>query len=462
MEKGTSKFKGMKQLEIIHIYHTNDVHSHLENWPRIHQFLEERKKEHQNEAEDTFLFDIGDFVDRWHPLSEGTKGKGNIRLLNESGYTAVTIGNNEGINLAYQDLDHLYDGANFDVLVANFFRKDLIYPNWVKPYKVYRTKAGTRIGVIGLTSYFPEPFELLGWHLSEPILELSKRIDEVKRESDVIILLSHLGIKQDERIARELPDIDVILGGHTHHVLPEGEVVNQTLIGAAGKFGNYVGYTTLTISDEKKVIQKQAMLYDVKKLPAVRGEEEQVTAFYNQGKEMLSQQITVLPEKLESNFYQETNFSRLLCESLREWCGADCAFINAGLLLGPLAGKITNFDLLSVCPHPINPCKVELSGKELESVLYQTRDKKWANEKIFGLGYRGTLVGTFVYDQIEFTNAEILIDGKPLNSSERYTLAVPDMFTFGRFFQELYHSADKTYFLPEFLRDLLRWKLQHP
>lgn len=451
----------MKRLETIYIYHTNDVHSHLENWPRIEHFLEEKKKRHQKDAEDMFLFDIGDFVDRWHPLSEATKGKENIRLLNDSSYTAVTIGNNEGINLACQDLDHLYDGANFDVLVANFFRKDLTYPDWVKPYKVYVSNEGTRIGLIGLTAYFSEPFELLGWHLSEPILELRKRVDEVKRESDVIILLSHLGIKKDRMIAQEFPDIDVILGGHTHHVLPEGEVVNQTLIGAAGKYGNYVGFTSLTISDEKKVIQKQAMLYDVKNLPAVAGEKERVTAFYNWGKEMLGQQITVLQEKLESNFFQKTNFSRLLCEALREWCDADCAFINAGLLLGSLSGKITNFDLLSVCPHPINPCKVELSGKELESVLWQTKDKKWPNEKIIGLGYRGTLVGTFVYDQIEFKDSEIFIGSEKINLSKRYTLAVPDMFTFGRFFQELYHSQNKTYYLPEFLRDLLKWKLQN-
>jgi 2',3'-cyclic-nucleotide 2'-phosphodiesterase (5'-nucleotidase family) len=459
-EKEHRYFKGMKRLETIHIYHTNDVHSHLENWPRIHHFLGNRKKSHQKKAEDTFLFDIGDFVDRWHPYSEATKGKGNSRLLNESGYTAVTIGNNEGINLAYQDLDQLYDGVNFDVLVANFYRKDLGYPDWVSPYKVYNTKEGTRIGVIGLTAYFSEPFELLGWHLSEPIMELRKRINEIKRESDVIVLLSHLGIKHDEMIAREFPEIDVILGGHTHHVLPRGQVVNQTLIGAAGKFGNFVGYTSLTISPQKKVIHKQAVLYDVKKLPTTKEEKEQAAALYNRGKAMLNQIIAVLPKRWESNFFRETNFSRILCETLREWCNADCAFINAGLLLGPLSGKITNFDLLTVCPHPINPCKVELSGKELESVLYQTRDKKWPHERITGLGYRGTIIGIFVYDQIEFKNSGIHIGGVKINPANRYTLAVPDMFAFGRFFQELYHSQNKTYYLPEFLRDLLRWKLQ--
>ncbi|MFL6563013.1 MAG: bifunctional metallophosphatase/5'-nucleotidase, partial [Bacillus sp. (in: firmicutes)] len=94
-------------METIHIYHTNDVHSHLENWPRISQFLTQKKEIHQEKDEDVLLFDIGDFIDRWHPYTEATMGKVNIDLLNECQYTAVTIGNNEGINLPHDDLNQL-------------------------------------------------------------------------------------------------------------------------------------------------------------------------------------------------------------------------------------------------------------------------------------------------------------------------------------------------------------------
>ncbi len=55
-------------LETIHIYHTNDIHSHLENWPRIRDFLMNKKMVHRDHREDCFLFDIGDHVDRWHPF----------------------------------------------------------------------------------------------------------------------------------------------------------------------------------------------------------------------------------------------------------------------------------------------------------------------------------------------------------------------------------------------------------
>jgi hypothetical protein len=104
---------------------------------------------------------------------------------------------------------------------------------------------------------------------------------------------------------------------------------------------------------------------------------------------------------------------------------------------------------------------VVLSGKKLESVLHQTRDKKWPHEKVAGLGFRGTIMGTFVYNQVSFNRREILIDHEKINPNKRYSLAIPDMFTFGRFFKELYYCEDKRYFLPEFLRDLIKWKLQN-
>ncbi|MEH7305727.1 bifunctional metallophosphatase/5'-nucleotidase [Neobacillus drentensis] len=447
-------------METIHIYHTNDVHSHLENWPRIKQFLAEKQETHLQTNDDVFLFDIGDFIDRWHPFTEADHGKGNIDLLNECQYTAVTIGNNEGVNLPFDDLNQLYDHAQFDVLLANLYYQDGRYPNWVKPYKVYHTKKGTRVGVIGLTAPFPHLYGLLGWKVTEPITELKKWIKQMKRESDFIILLSHLGLHEDESIAEEFPDIDVILGSHTHHFLEEGELVGETLLGAAGKYGHFVGHVTLCINEQKMIITKDAALYKHSELPSVKNEQEQIDAFFTKGKSLLNQKVTTLPRPLTTDLFQVTEFSKMLCQALREWCNTDCAMINAGLLLGPLNGDVTVYDLLRICPHPINPCVVELTGDELEKVLWETKKEELVYKHIKGLGFRGTLLGIFVYDQISVNGEIILVDGKELDHQRKYTLALPDMFTFGHFFKDVLPHKEKKYFLPEFLRDILKWKLQ--
>lgn len=447
-------------METIHIYHTNDIHSHLDHWPRIQHFLQGQKKSHEDSDEEVFLFDVGDFVDRWHPYTEGTQGQGNTKLLNDTGYTAVTIGNNEGINLSHKALDHLYDNRKFDVLAANLYTKDSVHPQWAKPYKIYQTGRGTRIGVIGLTAYFQHLYDLLGWQLTDPFLELSKWIKTVRAQSDVVILLSHLGIRADERIAEEFPEVDLILGGHTHHVLPEGKPVNRTLLTAAGKYGYYVGHVTLKINEQKEIAYRKATLYELGSLPSVTAEKAMATAFLEKGKQLLNQKVTTLSHPLVSDYTHKTELSGLLCTALREWCEADCAIINTGLLLGPLEGVVTNYQLLNVCPHPINPCKVTLSGNDLKSVLFETRDEKWLNQPVIGLGFRGKIMGAFVYDQIAFKDATILIKDREIDPLQRYAVAIPDMYTFGRFFPELYNCKQKKYYLPEFLRDILRWKLQ--
>ena len=72
-------------MERIHIYHTNDIHSHFENWPRISGYLREESKRLEQENETVFSFDIGDACDRVHPSTEATDGTANILLLNEVG-----------------------------------------------------------------------------------------------------------------------------------------------------------------------------------------------------------------------------------------------------------------------------------------------------------------------------------------------------------------------------------------
>lgn len=451
--------------EMIHIYHTNDLHSHLEHWPSIHKLVTERRRWHEEEGDEVFVFDIGDHMDRWHPLSDATRGKANCRLLNEAGYDAGTIGNNEGITLPFEDLDSMYLEKEFEMLVANLYNQDGSRPFWAKPYHVYISKKGTRIGVIGVTVNFGRFYEQLGWKVTDPMEEIENCVDELKKQSDVIILLSHLGIHDDERIAAQFPEIDVILGGHTHHILHEGKEVGSSLLAGAGKFGYYTGHVTVRLDvDLKQILEKTALLYDMNEAGQAEDEKEIAAAYYKEGRELMGEPVANLPAELTADPMQHTELARLLVQALREWCDADCAFMNAGMILkGLKKGDVTRFDLLEICPHPINPCTINMSGAELKEVLLQTRDETWPHLQIKGLGFRGTVMGVMEYDGIEFRQKgnvqQVFINGELIDAKKQYLLAIPDMFTFGRFFSEIQRAEEKRYWLPEFLRNLLEWKL---
>ncbi|MBS4220844.1 bifunctional metallophosphatase/5'-nucleotidase [Bacillus sp. FJAT-49711] len=446
--------------EKIHIYHTNDLHSHFENWPKIRSFLAERKAIHESAGEDVFIFDCGDFMDRWHPFTEGSMGKGNTQILNEGHYSAVTIGNNEGITLPFQDLDGLYEKANFDVIVANLYLPHYKRPKWVQPYVIYETKHGHKIGVTAVTTYYQKLYELLGWELTEPFTELEMQINRLKDETDMIIVLSHLGIHDDEKIAELFPKVDLILGAHTHHFFHEGNKVHHTMMAAAGKYGRFVGYVDVELKEKPLMIQPK--LFETDSLPSLENEVNFGYELESIGKKQLDSRVTYLHNTLEFSWDKPSALANLLCEALQEWCKADCALINSGLVLTQLQkGYVTKYDIHQMLPHPINPCNVELTGAQLKEVLLHAEEDGWSDLEVIGLGFRGSVMGVFVYSGIEIEKNEqqVFINGTLIDPVKTYTLATTDMFTFGRFFPEIRRSEVKHYFMPEFLRDIMEWKL---
>ena len=85
------------------------------------------------------------------------------------------------------------------------------------------TKEGTKLGFIGLTAPFPLTYNPNGWTIKQVEAVLPQLITEVAPQCDVLILLSHLGIDTDFMIAANYPEIQVILGSHTHHLFKDGE-----------------------------------------------------------------------------------------------------------------------------------------------------------------------------------------------------------------------------------------------
>lgn len=110
--------------------------------------------------------------------------------------------------------------------------------------------------MIGLTVHYIGLYKLLGWNIKDALVVLRETLDELKDQTDMILLLSHLGINEDEQIASRFPEVDVLLGGHTHHLLENGKRINNTLLCCAQKYGNYIGHVTLKIDTEQKSLLK--------------------------------------------------------------------------------------------------------------------------------------------------------------------------------------------------------------
>lgn len=453
--------------EKLYIYYTNDLHSNFKVWPQVATYLKKEKERRVANNDSYWIVDVGDHIDRVHPIAEATMGQANVQLMNEIGYDVITIGNNEGITLPHENLFHLYDQARFKVVCANLNRLKGSHPNWLEATVKIQSVQGAKIGMIGLTVPFNPFYNLLNWHVDYPNETLNKYIKQLKESTDIIILLSHLGLNEDRQIAEKYPDIDVIIGGHTHHLLRTGERVNETLITAAGKDCTFVGEVILSWDHyEKKLINKEAYTINITHLEKDKQTVKLLNDFQKTADQILSEPVVHIDSPLLVNWYEETPIIQKLTQTLKQWTKADVAMLNSGLLLHSFAsGAVTYRDVHQICPHPINPCVVQLNGDELLEIVRATYTKAFIETRLTGFGFRGKIIGKMVYSGLDIETdyyddgslyvKDVIYQNESINPNKKYMLATADTFTFGRLLPEISKASHKKYFLPEFLRDLL-------
>lgn len=441
-------------METIHIFHTNDWHSHFAYWPRQQAYIQQQKLQYEAEGDSVFLCDVGDHMDRSSIFTEATLGKGNVQLLNEAGYDVVTIGNNEGITLSYEDLSTLYEEANFDVVVANLTAIAGVTPPWVKPYVIKETANGTKIGFMGATAPFEAFYKTMNWDVSGPREKIVQLSYYLRDKVDVLLFLSHLGINEDEAIAEMCPFIDVIFGAHTHHVLPHGKWVNDVLLTGGGMFGRYLGELTLQIDDNGQ-LHKKTRLHESQQLPTVERE-----AIFTADLTAIGERKMTTPLFETTRYYNKEwdHYSKLsdaFAKIILDTTNADCALFNAGIFLTDLKkGAVTALDLHHMLPHPINLCVVELEVEALKEVL-ATHDETWPRMALKGLGFRGVVLGKMLtYGMSLDDKRQLYINGQLAEPHKKYRLVTLDMFTFGYFYPQ-FKYAKKHYILPEFLREIV-------
>lgn len=448
-------------MERIHLYHTNDIHSHLSKWPRIVDFLRKERERIENSGDSFFAFDIGDACDRVHPLIEATNGTAMIDLMNHAQYDAVTIGNNEGIGSSKEQLNHLYDDANFKTIISNMRdAENGELPNGTVPFQIFRTKKGCRLGVFALTAAFPTSYIPLGWNIQDAFEVIAEMLEVLEPITDTIILLSHLGIGDDRKIGEMFPMIDIILGSHTHHVLPNGERVRESLLGAAGRYGEYVGHVVIDLAEDT-VVQSSAWVTPSLELPAPHNEEELITAYAETGHQLLKQQqVAYLPKDLPISWDKDSELLQVSLEAVKYYAKTEAAVLNAGLFMTSLnKGIVTNDELHQMLPHPMRILRVTLPGSELIRVVEEMEKNRHYLRKfpIRGMGFRGKYFGEIVYNGLSFNpkTGEVYWQGKNIIADQKYTFATVDHFMYIPFFPTIELKGENELIFPLFIRNVV-------
>ncbi|HDT8180211.1 5'-nucleotidase C-terminal domain-containing protein [Enterococcus faecalis] len=449
-------------MEEIVLFHTNDLHSHFENWPKIRRLVKAKRSLYQKEGKTVVTIDLGDFSDRCHPLTEATDGRANVAIMNTLAYDLVTIGNNEGIGNSKKQLEHLYDQATFEVVLANLEDpKTQTLPDFCQAYKIKTTKEGTKLGFIGLTAPFPLTYNPNGWTIKQVEAVLPQLITEVAPQCDVLILLSHLGIDTDFMIAANYPEIQVILGSHTHHLFKDGEKINHVQLAAAGKYGQYIGEVHLFVDDDTKQVTSYAKTMETASLEEQATDAKEIASYLTEGHRLLqAQQIAQIPETLSTDLRQPHAFITVALKALKEAGQTEAAVLNNGLFLADLPEGIINADQLhEALPHPMHLIKVTLKGSDMSRLIREMEKSRQFLRKfpIRGMGFRGKIFGELCYDGIRFerNSQTVFWQGKPIQPEQKYTLTTVDHFQFVPFFPTIELVGEVEFLFPDVLRTVV-------
>ncbi|AOZ93843.1 bifunctional metallophosphatase/5'-nucleotidase [Paenibacillus crassostreae] len=454
------------------ILHTNDIHSHFEMVSSI-AALVGRERELATDGA-LLLLDIGDHMDRMAVETEGSAGRANVDIINLTNYDAITIGNNEGLTFTPDMLEIACSGLLCPVVCSNIREiQSGRSPIWMKEHIII-TKGNIKIGIIGATAPYHEFYRLLGWEALDPEIALKEQLTLLRPQVDIIIVLSHLGLPADQKLASRLTGIDLILGGHTHHLLEKPLQIGNTTICGAGKFGQHVGKVIMERHPDGtfRVVQGECILVDPKQKDINITNATEVHR--KQAVNALQRVITVINGDVMLNEGdQESPFGNLLAQSLHQFTKSELSLVNTGQLLGSLpAGEITAGILHQLCPSPINSCVLKLKGSDIRYTLEQSLLSEYKEKMIKGYGFRGNVLGsiaidggTVLYDEFEIPFQKIksiIINGIPLCDDQEYLVGTIDMFIFGGGYERIAKGRDRRFILPEFLRDLLSIELQRP
>jgi 5'-nucleotidase/UDP-sugar diphosphatase len=433
------------------ILHTNDTHSHLLpfSYPAVidtcapelslpgrtdiggiarrSTLVKQIRSEQKAKGIPVWLVDAGDFSDGTF-FSIEYQGEADVKAMNAVGYSFATLGNHEFIHSLAQTRK-LIGLAGFPILCANALLKATKEP-LAQLYRVEQV-GPLRVGIFGLVTIearsYPAAKE--GVSIVDPVRTAKKIVAKLRAEkADIVVLISHCGEEMDKRLAKDVPGIDVIVGGHSHSRLPSGELiphseeliadeVNGTIIVQAYQWGGELGRCDLLFKKDAAgawhVGRYRARLIPVTAdIQPDTGVAAVVDRYWRPIASRYAEVIGEAADDFSSRCADWTEYN-LVADAVRETYGREIELENIGGVRSPLLkGKITRGDLVALDPFANTVVLFKITGLQLRKIL-----AKYA-PAVSGVHYRlenGELV-------------EVLVNGEPLQADRRYTAATNSYF----------------------------------
>ncbi|XP_043261264.1 protein 5NUC-like isoform X1 [Colletes gigas] len=446
----------------LRIVHTNDMHSRFEQTSQLSSICSKQDAEagkcyggfarittlvrQARQSPIPCLFMIAGDTYQGSMWYNVYKWKVVAKFLNLLAPDATSLGNHE-FDDGVSGLIPFIENATFPIVTSNL---DLSKQPNLAATKLLNstvlTVNGRKIGVIG---YLTPESKIIS--RTEDVIFLDE-VESIRREAkvlkeqgvNILIALGHSGFEVDKKIAREVEDIDLVIGGHTNTFLyngkqpdlevPEGlyptKVVQKSgrevHVVQAYAYTKYLGNFTVTFNSEGEVthISGNPVLVDnsIEQAPDILEELNQLRgAIDNVSLTVVGKTRVLLEGDSKVCRRMECNLGNLITDAMIEynageyaskdsWTDAAVAIQNSGSIRTSISrandDKVTMGDILSVLPFNNIIMKVQMTGEQMLSVL------EWSVQNL-EMNTTSNLFGAF----IQFSGLQVTYNlSKPKNS----------------------------------------------
>lgn len=271
--------------------------------------------------------------------------------------------------------------------------------HWNNPY-IIKNVGGIRIGIIGLHEKFAfydtvSAEMITGVEVKDEKVYLQKYVDELKPKTDLIVLLTHIGIpgtqssrgekdvvrnhEHDIALANAVSGVDLMVTGHPHSGLSEPIVANGTIIVSTDAYTIELGKLEIIYDKKKDKITsyKNHLDYlfddevpdDPQMLKVIKKWNEKL-------KTITEEKVTKIPVPLTRSYGEESLMGNMVADAmLGSFPEYDFALTNSGGLRQDIdVGDVTVGELISAFPFPNTIVQLEMKGSDLRAIFEHGAD----------------------------------------------------------------------------------------
>jgi len=378
------KASGAKRLTLLHL---TDTHAQLETHP---EYLPGKQPEIQqmggfarlktaidreraSATGPSFLLDGGD---EFQGSGAAAWSQGGVMLepLNALGLDAFVPGNWEPV-YGPERMMELMRKLDTAVIAYNFHNSGT-GERLFKP-AITIERDGVRVAFVGLTDVTTTlrqpPAQVKGLDSTriDGLREFVKEL-RAKERPDLVVGVAHMGLTVTRQMAREIPEFDVILSGHTHERTEKAILEGNVIVVEAGSMGSFLGRLDLTLKLGGGVASHDFRLIPI--MADAYPEDPKVKRLVDEALKPHRARLNEVVCRTETPILRydvlETSADNLIAEVVREAAGADMGFTNGfrfGLPI--LAGNVTVGDLWNLLPLDARMKVGKVTGRQLRAYL---------------------------------------------------------------------------------------------